>query len=50
MLKKTFKDSLKISIETTQAWLGGKSCLSHTNPSTGNFLAAVVITTFEIYG
>ena len=44
MLKKTFKDSLKIlkftriAIETTQAWLGGKSCLSHTNPSTGNFL------------
>ena len=44
MLKKTFKDSLKIlkvtriSIETTQAWLGGKSCLSHANPSTGNFL------------
>ena len=49
MLKKTFKDSLKIlkftriSIETTQAWLGGKSCLSHTNPSTSNFLAAVAI-------
>ena len=56
MLKKIFNDSLKIlkftriCIETTQAWLDGKSCFSHTNPSTSNFSAAVAIAAFEIYG
>ena len=42
MLKEMFHKSLKISkftrscMETIQAWLGGKSCFSYTNPS--NFL------------
>ena len=51
MLKKIFNDSLKIlKFTTSQAWLDGKSCFSHTNPSTGNFSAAVSIAAFEIYG
>ena len=38
MLKEIFYDSLKISKftriwKTIQAWLGVKSCFSHTNPS-----------------
>ena len=39
MLKEIFLDSLKIlkfttiCMETIQAWLGGQSCFSHTNPS-----------------